>query len=83
MDWNLPHTHRVEIALDGALHEPPMRDRAHPSVEQLHRDFIAAPGVSRRRRDVHFADTPSPSLLKRLLKADGGAAECLADGYLA
>ena len=29
---------------------------------------------SRRRREVcYFADTPSPSLLKRLLKGEGGA----------
>ena len=27
-----------------------------------------------RRRDCHSADTPSPSLLKRLLKGEGGAA---------
>ena len=28
-----------------------------------------------RRRDCHFADIPSPSLLKRLLKGEGGAAK--------
>ena len=28
-----------------------------------------------RRRDCHFADTPSPYLLKRLLKGEGGAAK--------
>ena len=28
-----------------------------------------------RRRDCHFDDTPSPCLLKRLLKGEGGAAE--------
>ena len=28
-----------------------------------------------RRRDCHFADTPFPSILKHLLKGEGGAAE--------
>ena len=32
-------------------------------------------GECSRRRDCHFADIPSPSLLKHLLKAEGGAAE--------
>ena len=32
-------------------------------------------GLNSRRRDCHFADIPSPSLLKRLLKGEGGAAE--------
>ena len=32
-------------------------------------------GSSSRRRDCHFTDTPSPSILKRLLKGQGGAAE--------
>ena len=32
-------------------------------------------GVYSRRRDCHFADALSPSLLKHLLKVDGGAAE--------
>ena len=27
------------------------------------------------RRNCHFADTPSPSTLKHLLKGEGGAAE--------
>ena len=27
------------------------------------------------RRDCHFADVPSPSLLKHLLQEEGGAAE--------
>ena len=31
--------------------------------------------VSRRRRDCHFADVPSPSLLKRLPEGEGDAAE--------
>ena len=30
---------------------------------------------SRRREFCHFADIPSPSLLKHLLKGEGGAAE--------
>ena len=34
-----------------------------------------------RRRDCHFADTPSPSLLKHLLKGEEDAAnDRLADG---
>ena len=32
-------------------------------------------GVDSRRRDCHFAGAPSWSLLKRLLKGEGGAAE--------
>ena len=32
-------------------------------------------GLISRRRDWHFACIPSPSLLKRLLKGEGGAAE--------
>ena len=31
--------------------------------------------VSSRRRDHHFADTRSPSVLRRLLNGEGGAAE--------
>ena len=34
-----------------------------------------ARGVSRRRESCHFTDTPSPSVLKHLLKGEGGAAE--------
>ena len=30
--------------------------------------------ADRRRRDCHYADTPSPSLLKRLTKREGGSA---------
>ena len=38
-------------------------------------------GSGSRRRDCHFADTPSPSLLNRLLKGETGAANgALADG---
>ena len=29
-------------------------------------------GSASDRRDCHFADTPSPALLKRLLKVEGG-----------
>ena len=29
-------------------------------------------GESSRRRDCHFADNPSPSILKHLLKREGG-----------
>ena len=37
---------------------------------------LGDPGVGlSRRRDCHFTDTPSPSLLKRLVKGEGGAAE--------
>ena len=32
-------------------------------------------GCNSRRRDCHFTDIPYPSLLKRLLKGEGGAAE--------
>ena len=32
-------------------------------------------GKFSRRRDCHVDDTPSPCLLKRLLKGEGGAAE--------
>ena len=32
-------------------------------------------GGNSRRRDCHFADISSPSLLKRLLKGEGRAAE--------
>ena len=35
----------------------------------------AAGRGSRRREFCHSADTPSPSLLKHLLKGEGGAAE--------
>ena len=32
-------------------------------------------GSASRRRDCHFTDIPSPSILKHLLKGEGGAAE--------
>ena len=32
-------------------------------------------GLDSRWRDCHFANTPSPSLLKHLLKVEGGAAK--------
>ena len=32
-------------------------------------------GLDSRRRDCQFTDTPSPSVLKHLLQAEGGAAE--------
>ena len=39
-------------------------------------------GSASDRRDCHFADTPSPALLKRLLKVEGGVQQndSLADG---
>ena len=37
--------------------------------------FRRCSGADSRRRECHFADTPSPSLLIRLLKGEGGAAE--------
>ena len=45
---------------------------------------MVRPGMARAasscRRDCHFTDTPSSSMLKRLLKGEEGAAETLADG---
>ena len=38
------------------------------------RDTERAGGLS-PRRDCHFADIPSPSVLKHLLQVEGGAAE--------
>ena len=35
----------------------------------------ALTGTYSRRRDCHFTDTPSPSILERLLQVEGGAAE--------
>ena len=32
-------------------------------------------GGGSRRRDCHFADNPTPSILKHLLKTEGNAAE--------
>ena len=37
---------------------------------------LADSGFFSRRRDCHFAATPSPPILKYLLKVEGGAAEC-------
>ena len=34
-----------------------------------------APSKGATSRDCHFTDSPSPSLLKHLLKGEGGAAE--------
>ena len=36
--------------------------------------YVCGAAVS-RRRDCHFADTPSPSSLKHLIEVEGGAAE--------
>ena len=36
---------------------------------------IALDGGTSHWRDCHFADVPSPSILKHLLKGEGGAAE--------
>ena len=47
-----------------------------PLLQRLvrNRPRLDRPGQPSRRRD-HFVDTPSPSLLKHLLKVEGGAAE--------
>ena len=37
--------------------------------------WCTAPGAPSRRRTCHFADTPSPSLLKRLINVEGVPAE--------
>ena len=37
--------------------------------------LLSPPGFTSRRRDCHFTDIPSPSLLKHLLKGEGDAAE--------
>ena len=37
--------------------------------------YLTGGGETSRRRDWHSADTPSPSLLNRLLKGEGGAAK--------
>ena len=45
---------------------------ASPDARTARRSEDSPPS---RRRDCHFADIPSPSLLKNLLKVEGGAAE--------
>ena len=47
------------------VQESQLRHPAHPTALQ----------PSRRRRDCHFGDAPSPSILKHLLKVEGRAAE--------
>ena len=56
---------------------------SHASIEVFSPRMICSlsPILPSRRRDCHFADTPSPSLLKRLLKAEGVQQnDSLADG---
>ena len=43
-------------------------------VDVLQEVGVKCPGIS-HGRDCHFADALSPSLLKRMLKGEGGAAE--------
>ena len=43
--------------------------RSHPAPRTK---TGARPGPSRRREFCHFADTPSPSILKHLLNVEGG-----------
>ena len=65
---------------DGGVAPPPSPqvgyqirlDRAASNKTQL---LFCTTGILSRRRDCHFVDIPYPSLLKRLLKEEGGAAE--------
>ena len=48
----------------------------------IRRAAIRASPTCSRRRDCHFTDIPSPSLLKPLIKEEGGQQNgSLADGY--
>ena len=61
---------------------PPRQHDGHPDHARHAADHLHDRGdrrqparLARRREFCHCADTPSPSLLKRLLKGEGGAAE--------
>ena len=59
-------------------HQRDLRRRpARPTAGGLRRGAEPPRGRGRdsRRRDCHFTDIPSPSMLKHLLKREGGAAE--------
>ena len=53
----------------------PSRPQLPPKRFEFEHVFKPSAGQSSRRRDCHCAGIPSSSLLKRLLKGEGGAAE--------
>ena len=59
-------------AAASAAAEEQQWQRSSSWVYRLHVDIVVP--IS-RRRDCHFADTPLLSILKHLIKVEGGAAE--------
>ena len=77
------HLHAVSTAAHLFLGQVPGARRcALPRVARQNelglragREIVRAVAAPSRRRDCHFAGIPSPSILKLLLKVEGGAAE--------
>ena len=77
------HTETLEITPTRPSCPPPLlccsavaEPGARPSpLQGPHAPQAHCAAQPSRRRDCHSAGTPSPSLLKRLLKGEGGAAE--------
>ena len=46
-------------------------EHVEPAITEMIKDQLA--GLDSRRRDCHFDDTPCLSLLKHLIKVQGGA----------
>ena len=63
---------KLDNAPGAPLPEEAFSCRVQTSLETM---AEIASGATSRRRGCHFADTPSPSLLKYLLKGQGAAAE--------
>ena len=74
----------MTAAMQAEQHAYDERQKFYEQVKLLcleHKVRHRLPATS-RRRDCHFADTPSPSLSKRLIKGEEGQQnDSLADGY--
>ena len=57
-------------------HQPGPEDGRGPGkVHRRRQPVLPAVGANSRRRDCQFADTPFPSILKRLLQGEGGCSK--------
>ena len=59
----------------GLAHPPDDFEDWYNLVKATAAHMVDRHGLASRRRDCHFADIPSPSILKHLLEGEGGAAE--------
>ena len=65
---------RTYDALGAVTFDVTLPDGANGTQRAAFNTSIVTDGGGSRWRDCHFTDTPSPSLLKHLLKVEGGAA---------